>query len=64
VYVVCPVPPLLAAIAVAFHVPVVIVPSVIILVDPTQVDNAVFSTLLKPTAVLSNVCQVLSPLQY
>ena len=40
-----PVPPLFAAIAVAFHVPDPIVPSVVRFVDPAHVDSAVFSTL-------------------
>jgi len=38
------------------------VPTVVILEDPAHVDNAVFSTLERPTADLSSVCQDLSPL--
>lgn len=32
------------------HVPDVIVPRVVIFVDPAQVDNAVFSTFANPTS--------------
>lgn len=52
-----PVPPLATAIVVPLQVPVEIVPSVVMFVDPAQVDKAVFSTLLKPTSVLVTVSQ-------
>ena len=42
---VTPVPPLASAITVPFHSPVPIVPTVVILLVPPQVDNAVSSTL-------------------
>jgi hypothetical protein len=45
-----PVPPLATAIVVPFHVPAVMVPNVVMLVDPAHVDNAVFSTFAKPTS--------------
>ncbi len=48
---VVPVPPLFTAIVEAFQVPVPIVPSVVILVVPAQVDSFVFSTLDNPTFV-------------
>lgn len=46
-----PVPPLATAIVVPVHVPDVIVPNVVMLVDPAHVDNAVFSTFANPTSV-------------
>ena len=46
-----PVPPLATAIVVPFHVPAVMVPNVVMLVDPAHVDNAVFSTFANPTSV-------------
>jgi hypothetical protein len=44
-YVVAPVPPFATPMVLPFHVPEVIVPSVVMLLDPAQVDRAVFSTL-------------------
>ena len=41
-----------SSIAVAFHVPVATVPSVVMLVEPDHVLNAVFSTLFKPKSVV------------
>jgi hypothetical protein len=38
----------------AFHVPIPIVPSVVILAEPAHVDKAVFSTFPNPTAALVN----------
>ena len=35
-----------------FHVPLTIVPRVVILVEPAQVLRLVFSTLLRPTSLL------------
>ena len=52
VKVVAPVPPFDTPIAVAFHTPVPIVPSVVKFVEPVQVDRAVFSTRLSPKVVL------------
>jgi hypothetical protein len=46
-----PVPPFAALITVAFQEPVPIVPSVVTLVVPAQVDRAVFSTFPKPKPV-------------
>ena len=44
--------------------PVAMVPTVVRLVEPAQVERAVFSTSGKPTAALLRVCQDLSPRQY
>jgi hypothetical protein len=49
-----PVPPYRAPIAVPFQVPVPTVPSVVMLVEPAQVDRAVFSTLARPTLLLAS----------
>lgn len=46
------VPPLLKPIAVAFQVPVAMVPVVVMLLDPAHVLKAVFSTADKPTSLL------------
>ena len=54
-----PVPPLAAAIVVPFQVPLVIVPSVVRLVEPAQVERAVFSTLFKSMEALRLVVVVL-----
>ena len=48
-----PVPPSAIAISVPFQVPDVIVPRVVMFVDPAQVDNATSSTLPKPKSVLA-----------
>ena len=47
------VPPLVAAIVVAFHVPVATVPKVVRLVLPAQVLRAVFCTLSRLRSVLT-----------
>ncbi len=47
-----PVPPLFTEIVVPPQTPVAIVPRVVIFVEPTQVDKAVFSTLFKAIEVL------------
>ncbi len=47
-----PVPPLVTPTAVPDHVPVVIVPRVVIFVVPAHVESAVFSTADRPTSVL------------
>lgn len=52
---------LLHAMLLPFHEPVLIVPRFVILVEPTQVDKAVSSTLERPTVPLSSAAHVLSP---
>jgi len=47
-----PVPPLVMAIEVPFQVPLVIMPRVVRLVEPAQVERVVFSTLASPISDL------------
>ena len=47
-----PVPPFARAIVVPFHVPVVIVPRVVIFEEPAHVESAVFSTFHSHTSLL------------
>ena len=54
VYVVCPVPPWSTAMVVPCQVPALIVPRVVMLVVPAQVDRAVFSTLFNHRSVLTS----------
>ena len=56
-----PVPPCATAISVAAHVPVPIVPTVVVLVVPAYVDIAVFSTDPNPTSPLTNVTAPVLP---
>ena len=53
-----PVPPLLTAMVSPLQVPAVTVPKVTRLVEPAQVDKAVFSTLFKAKVVLRLAVEV------
>ena len=55
VFVIAPVPPFVIPMEVPLQVPVVMVPSVVILVEPVQVEMAVFSTFPRPTSLLTSV---------
>ena len=53
-------PHLIALIAVPCQTPVAIVPTVVMLAEPAQVDNAVFSTLFKLKSVFTSTKVLLS----
>ena len=50
-----PVPPSAMAMSVPFQTPLLMVPRVVMLLLPAQVDIAVFSTLLRPTLLLARL---------
>ena len=61
VFVVAPVPPFTRLMAVPFHVPVAMVPRVVIFEEPAQVERAVFSTLLNPTSPFTSITTPVFP---
>ena len=58
---VAPVPPFARLMVVPFHVPVAMVPRVVMFEEPAQVESAVFSTFPKPTSLLTSVTAPVFP---